>query len=829
MLTTPGGASPDSGIPTPDELHALSQWYERAFPPQGAPLPSPAGGLQVLESSHKTVLGHSVLGTAIKLGETTFRHGIGVDAPHRMAIMLPRPARRFLSTVGIDDNPDTRFGSPSGGGSCTFHVISGGTELTRTEVLTLATGPQTLDVPLAGATSLELVVDAAGDRGWDQAAWADARIEYEDGSVEFVDDSARAQSAEVSWPFSFTYRGLPSRALLLGWSRTVTDSALPDGRTRRTTTYADPESGLVCEAQTAIGQGEAGVEWVLEFRNEGSDDTGLLEDIGALDATWAMPAASPVTLHRWRGGECAPTAFAPLRDSLDTGTALSFAPQGGRSSDGLLPFFQLEWPGGGLTIAIGWSGQWRAQVSRVGPLRVSAGLEKLRTVLHPGESIRTPRILVVPWAEGDRQRGWNLYRRMAVSHYMPRIEGQLAFPVIAHDSAYDELRNANETNQLEIIAACKRLGLEGYWMDAYWFEGYFPEGVGNWALPPELTERKADFPSGVRALSDAAHQAGLKFVLWFEPERVAPGTRIDREHPQWILRAPSGGDGLLDLGNPEARQWMTDYLCRCVEAYDLDVLRIDFNIAPLPHWRAADPPSREGITEIRYVTGLYRMWDDIRERFPRLLIDNCASGGRRIDLETNTRSLPLWRSDHNDNNQVQGDTTADQSMTMGLTPFMPLNAGPVWRADPYYWRCASVGGPVPYWDPRGTTYLPEDVKLAVAESRDLRPYSLDDFWWLSENDLYPRGWAAYQFHRPLQNDGYALFYRRPNSPYGALDVSLRGLAPDRSYRITVFREFLQDVTATLTGEQLQSLRMQIPDPGQSALLRYELANRPQQP
>jgi alpha-galactosidase len=30
---------------------------------------------------------------------------------------------------------------------------------------------------------------------------------------------------------------------------------------------------------------------------------------------------------------------------------------------------------------------------------------------------------------------------------------------------------------------------------------------------------------------------------------------------------------------------------------------------------------------------------------PGLFIDNCASGGQRIDLETCARSIPLWRTD----------------------------------------------------------------------------------------------------------------------------------------------------------------------------------------
>lgn len=65
----------------------------------------------------------------------------------------------------------------------------------------------------------------------------------------------------------------------------------------------------------------------------------------------------------------------------------------------------------------------------------------------------------------------------------------------------------------------------------------------------------------MRPVSDAAHDAGLKFLLWFEPERVMPGTWLAEHHPDCLL-APAGLPPelqyqtdwrLLDLGNSTAR------------------------------------------------------------------------------------------------------------------------------------------------------------------------------------------------------------------------------------------------------------------------------------
>ena len=95
---------------------------------------------------------------------------------------------------------------------------------------------------------------------------------------------------------------------------------------------------------------------------------------------------------------------------------------------------------------------------------------------------------------------------------------------------------------------------------------------------------------------------------------------------------------LFNLGNPEACRWMSRYIGDFIEQNGIDYYRQDFNIEPEGFWYANDKPGRQGICEIRYIEGLYAFWDYLLQRFPHLLIDNCASGGRRLDLETTSRS-----------------------------------------------------------------------------------------------------------------------------------------------------------------------------------------------
>jgi alpha-galactosidase len=813
--------------PTRAELDRARQWVERLFPSGKAPRAKLRPGITILRASYHTRFNENGWGQPLTLGQRCIERGIYVDAPSHLRVRLSKPADRFTAMVGIDNNPDTQVGQTQGRGSVTFDVVVGGRQVRRTDVLTLKNSPQTIDVRLNGAQVFDLRVGIAGDHAYDQSVWGYARVIYKDGTDMLLDELPLLREIKEQVPFSFVYGGQSSSDLLPKWQRSIAEERIDATRVRRLIRYKDPKTQMTCEVEAIVFADAPAIDWVLRFINEGTTDTPILERVRTLDAVWPVDPSGPVMVHRSRGSSCRQNDFQPITQPLARDKAIEFGSAGGRSSNGALPFFQVQWPDGGMCVSIGWSGQWRARVGGVGHssdrdvgLSIQAGIEQVRTTLRPGEAIRVARVLLVHWAGDDHQRGHNLHRRVMLEHYLPRIKGQLVYPIIAHPSSYDELRNSNERNQTDIIRATHRAGLEGYWLDAYWFEGYFPEGVGNWAIPIEQTVRKKDYPNGIRPLSDLTHELGMKFILWFEPERVAPGTHIDKAYPDWVLRIDNRPGGVFDLGNPEARRWMTDYLCQCIDAYKMDVLRIDHNIDPLGYWRAADEVDRQGMTEIRCVTGLYTMWDEIRRRFPNIFIDNCASGGRRIDLETNMRSIPMWRSDYNDNNVRRGDPIGDQGMTMGLSVFMPMHAGPAWRAEPYYWRSANVGGPIPYWDMRKDDFSHAVLALAVKEAQDLRPYFLGDLWHLTDNSVDPKAWVGYQYHRPEQDDGFACFFRREESPYRVLDVSFRGLKAGRRYKLHYFYDYAAAKEDVVSGEALADYQVEIPKRGSSLLMRF---------
>ena len=614
---------------------------------------------------------------------------------------------------------------------------------------------------------------------------------------------AHLEAAAASVPFSFKYGGRHSGTLLPGWRHARGGVRIGDRFVEHSVSFTDPATRLrVCCTYTEFTDFPA-VDWVLRFENGGTEDTPILEDIRALDALWPTPEKGAWRVHHALGDSNSADSFAPLAATLIPGGAkpLVLAPQGGRSSDGHLPFFNLELlrrlspastfaasgdDGRGIAMALGWSGQWQADfdIPLGQELQVRAGMQRTHLVLHAGECIRTPRILLVFWAGPGPLRGENLLRQVLLAHYLPRRGGEIVLPPICGSVNVTDPDGSYEGPHLRVIPTLAERGVEVLWSDMdpqQWYPGGFPDGTGTWEPDPKK------YPRGLRPIGQAAHAAGLEYLLWFEPERVAPGTRIDREHHEWVIAPPVGGSGLFRLGDPAARAWLTEYVDTQIGAAQLDRMRWDFNIEPLDFWRRNDPPDRQGITEIRHVEGLYAMWDELRARHPGLVIDNCASGGRRIDLETLSRGLPLWHSDQ----QCSGSRpAADQLQNAGLFRWIPLHGCGNFGYEPSYaFRSGmSAGNILCAGNARGALSTAdadtaEAVKRTVQAYRRLRPYLLGDFYPLFPHSADESGWFGYQFHRADLDAGAIVLFRRERCPQSSVAVSLHGLSTRQPYRV----------------------------------------------
>jgi alpha-galactosidase len=766
--------------PTSAEFTLCRQWSESTFGPERPPEHPPGLVLLYQDVADGVTRGRSWRGTPFQLGDQTYANGIAFNSTKHILVRLGQPGEHFTAEVGLENNDDTRRGASQGAGSVTFHVLVAGKEVFTTPVLRLNDGARPLDVPLNGAREFEIRVGDGGDgRGWDQALWANAVVKLRDGSSLRLQDLPWAgQSNANPYAVSFVLDHQPSTVLLPKWSRNSAPLA-PDS-SRRAVTYADPATGLQVRMEIEAFSDFPAVEWVAYFKNTAATNSPIFENIQALDAVLPVPESGNAILHWAKGGLASFDDFAPQETVFTPGTKLHLEPGGGRSSSEVLPFFNLTGADGGIIASIGWSGEWAADFASDGQRAISmkAGLAHTHLSLHPGEEIRAPRMLLL-FYQGDQWRGQNLFRQFILAHHRPHPNGRpLVAPITCGN--WGGTRAEIHLDNIRQITE-QKLPLNYYWIDAEWHgHGGWAENAGNWAVKRDL------YPQGFKPLSDALRQSGRELMLWFEPERIFKGTPWHQEHADWLL-GPRDNNALLDLGNPAARDFLIQFISDRIDEFGLGCYRQDFNMEPLPFWQTADAPDRQGMAETRHIEGLYAFWDALLARHPGLIIDNCASGGRRLDLETLGRATPFWRTDG------PRDPIAHQCHTYGLLAWVPLSATSEDRpGDNYEFRSSMCSSLCLNWWVSGDgpaekipANFPWDwARHTLNQYLKLRPYYYGDYYPLTTYSQSRDVWMAYQLDRPDLGAGVIIALRRPDSPYENSRFPLRGLEAAATYVLT---------------------------------------------
>lgn len=416
-----------------------------------------------------------------------------------------------------------------------------------------------------------------------------------------------------------------------------------------------------------------------------------------------------------------------------------------------------EQTGRTIGLALCWSGNFELRVNTLSHKEhhVYAGIDPLSSeyVLEPKEVFETPHLALAYSHDG-------MGGVSRIFHNWARKEGMLHRGMKTGDillnsweGIYLDITEEKIIKMMDDIAA---FGGELFVMDDGWFGDKYPRkkddsSLGDWVVD------KNKLPNGIKALTDAARQRKIKFGIWIEPEMTNTTSELYEKHPDWVLQTKGrqlklgrgGTQIVLDMANPKVQDFVFKVVDDLMTQYpEISYIKWDANASIQNYGSLYLPKSKQNNLSIEYHRGLIKTLKRIREKYPDLVIQDCASGGGRANYGLLPYFDEFWVSDNT-------DALQRVYIQYGTSLFFPANA------------MAQHINHVPYWN-TGLRVIPVKFRCDVAMSGrlgiELQPKDMTD----EERQQCTTCFADYKRLRPIVQTGnlYRLI-----SPYENKGVS----------------------------------------------------------
>ncbi len=592
----------------------------------------------------------------------------------------------------------------------------------------------------------------------------------------WFDENLRLTGEAEKLPYDFTVGGKPLSKNIADWDVSVgaeseTGAVYSGGKTTYIT-LTHKSSGLKATVEATIYEDFATCDWTVYIENTAQENSPVVSNFYAVNTALTIEKAE---LFYSKGSYDEPYDFALMQKSLSL-IPKTFTSYDGRPTDNYLPYFNISGENCGVVFGVGWSGLWKADIAQSGEsVVIKAKQESFKAYLEPNEKVRSPLVSLSFYDGANPLKGFNTFRSWisgcVYPENIPDTLTMLEFSGPAHTQTAAELMAAADGFGEKTYAP-----VDYFWMDAGWYkynEGWH-DGVGNWVANPER------FPGGIIEVSEYAATKGCGLVLWFEPERVRPDTLFHTEgnkHERWLISVKDEDNLMFNLAEDGATDYLIEYISDFLIENKISIYRQDFNFSPDVFWAQADKVyygGRKGITENHYVTNLYRYLDGLCEKVDGLIIDNCASGGRRLDLELVRRSVPVWRSDYNCNPH-EDILEATQAQTFGISFWLPLS-GTVFYSESEYAARSSI---MPLGLETFGTVHGEHYGEYINQRKMMNGY----YYPLSAGGYFADRMLAMQYSDYSAQSGMALVYKRADITDSEYTVKLNGLKSDTVYSV----------------------------------------------
>ena len=345
----------------------------------------------------------------------------------------------------------------------------------------------------------------------------------------------------------------------------------------------------------------------------------------------------------------------------------------------------------------------------------------------------------------------------------------------------------NQQGMEQMMTDIASMGGELFVMDDGWFGEKYPRNTDNAALG-DWTVDSRKLPEGISSLIKGAEKNGIKFGIWIEPEMTNTVSELYEKHPEWILKAPErnpvtgrGGTQLvLDLSNPEVQDFVFGVVDKLMtENPQIDYIKWDANMGIQNHGSNYLTKDNQSHLYIDFHRGFEKVCQRIRDKYPNLTIQACASGGGRANYGYLPYFDEFWVSDNT-------DALQRIYMQWGTSYFFPaiamashISAAPnhqTFRTIPLKYRI--------------------DVAMSGRLGMEIQPKNMTD----EEKNLCRKAISEYKTIRPIVQLGD--IYRLV-SPYDKLGVaSLMYTSPEKEKAV-----FYWWKTETFVNQHLPRVKM----------------------
>ena len=416
----------------------------------------------------------------------------------------------------------------------------------------------------------------------------------------------------------------------------------------------------------------------------------------------------------------------------------------------------------GGTLA--WAGNYRIALDNdnTHTTHLFAGIneEQSQYTLQPREVFTTPVFAFTFSDEGKSGVSRNIHR-WARLH---RLNHGTELRDVLLNSWEGVYFKVNQEGMDRMMADLADLGGELFVMDDGWFGDKYPRNNGETSLG-DWTVCREKLPQGIEGLTESARKHGVKFGIWIEPEMTNTRSELYEKHPDWVIQQPyrenrkgrGGTQQVLDLSNPAVQEFVFGVVDRLMTAHpDIAYIKWDDNMTLYNYGSTFLPADRQSHLYIEYHRGMDKVLRRIREKYPRLVMQSCASGGGRVNYGVLPYYDEFWTSDNT-------DALQRIYMQWGVSNFYPAVAmASHVSASPNH----QTGRNVPL-------KLRFDVAMSGRLGLELQPSKMTG----KEKEFARRAIADYKEIRPIvqQGDLYRLI-----SPYDKTGyASLMYVAPEK--------------------------------------------------